>query len=165
MTLTLPDLGTSFTVQPITAGNQRTERAAAGAFMVTPGVYLLGAAGPVDVATLPPYVGAVATPEYHAPPLDTLQSSVQSLATSECLAGRDVQLRVRVVDRTPPASAKPFIRPPAGGVYRRFTMHATGGYVDSATGSAAAPRDGGGAGGRGPPPKRVHRGPRRFRAP
>src|SRR3989440_2461890 len=88
MTVTLPDLGTSFTVQPITAGNQRTERAAAGAFMVTPGVYLLGAAGPVDVATLPPYVGAVATPEYHAPPLDTLQSSVQSLATSECLAGQ-----------------------------------------------------------------------------
>src|SRR5881275_3196119 len=31
MTLTLPDLGTSFTVQPIAAGNQRTERAAVGA--------------------------------------------------------------------------------------------------------------------------------------
>jgi len=150
MTLTLPDLGTSFTVQPITAGNQRTERAAAGAFMVTPGVYLLSAAGPVDVATLPPYVGAVGFAEYHAPPLDTLQPSVQSLAGSECLAGRDVQLRVRVVDRTPPDSAKLFIRPAAGGVYRRFTMHATGGYVYSATVSAAALREGGGAGGGGP---------------
>ena len=147
MTLTLPDLGTSFTVQPIAAGNQRTERAAAGAFMVTPGVYLLSAAGPVDVATLPPYVGAVATPEYHAPPLDTLPPSVQSLAASECLAGRDVQLRARVVDRTPPDSAKLFIRPAAGGVYRGFTMHATGGYVYSATVSAAALRESGGAGG------------------
>src|SRR2546430_1885139 len=147
MTLTLPDLGTSFTVQPIAAGNQRTERAAAGAFMVTPGVYLLSAAGPVDVATLPPYVGAVATPEYHAPPLDTLPPSVQSLAASECVAGRDVQLRARVVDRTPPDSAKLFIRPAAGGVYRGFTMHATGGYVYSATVSAAALHESGGAGG------------------
>src|SRR5436190_18333973 len=150
MTLTLPDLGTSFTVQPIAAGNQRTERAAAGAFMVTPGVYLLSAAGPVDLATLPPYVGAVATPEYHAPPLDTLPPSVQSLAASECPAGRDVQLRARVVDRTPPDSAKLFIRPAAGGVYRGFTMHATGGYVYSATVSAAALRESGGAGGGGP---------------
>jgi len=147
MTLTLPDLGASFTVQPIAAGNQRTERAAAGAFMVTPGVYLLSAAGPVDLATLPPYVGAVATPEYHAPPLDTLPPSVQSLAASECVAGRDVQLRARVVDRTPPDSAKLFIRPAAGGVYRGFTMHATGGYVYSATVSAATLREGGGAGG------------------
>src|SRR5256886_1869666 len=115
LTLTLPDLGTSFTVQPIAAGNQRTERAAAGAFMVTPGVYLLSAAGPVEVAALPPYVGAVGFAEYHAPPLDTLQPSVQSLAASECLAGRDVQLRARVVDRTPPDSAKLFIRPAVRG--------------------------------------------------
>src|SRR5436305_922760 len=143
MTLTLPDLGTSFTVQPIAAGNQRTERAAAGAFMVTPGVYLLSAAGPVDVATLPPYVGAVGLAEYHAAPLDTLQPSVQSLAASECVAGRDGQLRARVVDRTPPDSAKLFIRPAAGGVYRGVTMHATGGYVYSATVSAAALREGG----------------------
>src|SRR2546423_9057516 len=151
MTLTLPDLGTSFTVQPITAGNQRTERAAAGAFMVTPGVYLLSAAGPVDVATLPPYVGAVGFAEYHAPPLDTLQPSVQVLAASECLAGRDVELRVRVVDRAPPDSAKLFIRPAAGGVYRGFTMHATGGSGYSATVSAAGLREGGGARGGGPP--------------
>src|SRR5205807_10348890 len=57
MTLTLPDLGAAFTVQPIAAGNRRTERAAGGAFMVTPGVYVLSAAGPVDAATLPAYVG------------------------------------------------------------------------------------------------------------
>src|SRR5205823_13765508 len=37
MTLTLPDLGTSFTVQPLPAGHRRTARAAAGAVMATPG--------------------------------------------------------------------------------------------------------------------------------
>src|SRR5881398_1301004 len=143
MTLTLPDLGTSFTVQPIAAGNQRTERAAAGAFMVTPGVYLLSAAGPVDVATLPPYVGAVGLAEYHAPPHDTLPPSVQSLAASECLAGRDVQLRARVVDRMPPDSGLLFIRPAAGGFYRSFALHPAAGYVWSATVPAAALREGG----------------------
>src|SRR5438477_2344978 len=133
MTLTLPDLGTSFTVQPIAAGNRRTERAAAGAFMVTPGVYVLSAAGPVDVATLPAYVGDVGFAEYHAPPPDTLPPLVQSLAPSECLAGRDVQLRARVVDRTPPDSGLLFIRPAAGGFYRGFALRPAGGYEYAAT--------------------------------
>src|SRR5207249_5242868 len=47
MTVTLPDLGGSFTVQPITAGNRGPARAVAGRFTVTPGVYLLSAAGSV----------------------------------------------------------------------------------------------------------------------
>jgi len=143
MTLTLPDLGTSFTVQPIAAGNRRTERAAAGAFMVTPGVYVLSAAGPVDVATLPASVGDVGFAEYHAPPPDTLPPLVQSLAASECLAGRDVQLRARVVDRMPPDSGLLFIRPAAGGFYRGFALHPAAGYVWSATVPAAALREGG----------------------
>src|SRR6266550_895145 len=57
MTVALPDLGTTFTVQPITAGNSRTERAVAGRFTVTPGVYVLSATGPVDPATLPARLG------------------------------------------------------------------------------------------------------------
>src|SRR5216117_2150758 len=65
MTLALPDLGASFTVQPIAAGNPRTEQAAAGRFTVTPGVYVLSAAGRVDVAALPAHIGHVGTPEYH----------------------------------------------------------------------------------------------------
>src|SRR5213076_392072 len=143
MTLTLPDLGTSFTVQPLAAGNRRTERAAAGAFMVTPGVYVLSAAGPVDVATLPASVGDVGFAEYHAPPPDTLPPLVQSLAASECLAGRDVQLRARVVDRMPPDSGLLFIRPAAGGFYRSFALHPAAGYVWSAAVPAAALREGG----------------------
>jgi hypothetical protein len=128
MTLTLPGLGTSFTVQPITAGNPRTERADAGRFTVTPGVYVLSAAGPVDVATLPAYIGRLAFGEYHAPPTDTMPLSVQSLAAPEYLTGRDAELRARVVDTTPPDSVKLFIRPSAGGFYRPFDMKASGAY-------------------------------------
>jgi hypothetical protein len=142
MTLTLPDLGAAFTVQPITAGNPRTERAVAGRFTVTPGVYVLSAAGPVDVATLPSYLGAVGFAEYHPPPADSLAPSVQSLAAAEYLAGRSAELRVRVVDRTPPDSVKLFIRPTATGFYRRFAMQRAGGYAYSASIPATALAEG-----------------------
>jgi hypothetical protein len=142
MTLALPDLGTAFTLQPITAGNPRTERAVAGRFTVTPGVYVLSAIGPVDVATLPPYMGRVRFAEYHAPPPDSLPPSVQSLAAPEYLAGRSAELRAQIVDRTPPDSVKLFIRPTAAGSYRGFAMQPAGGYVYSASIPATAFEEG-----------------------
>src|SRR5206468_2774805 len=102
MTLDLPDLGDTFTVQPVTAGNPRTGRAVGGRTTVTPGVYVLSAAGPVDIASLPAYLGHVGFAEYHAPPPDTLPPSVMPLAPPALLVGRDAELRARVVDGTPP---------------------------------------------------------------
>ena len=154
MTITLPDLGGSFTVQRVAAGVAGTEprvtadgsavaQAAAGRFTVTPGVYVLSAAGPVDVATLPAYVGNVGFAEYHAPPPDTLPPVVVvPLAAPQYLAGRDAELRARVVDQTPPDSATLFLRPTAGGFYRGFAMRPAGGYVYAATVPAAALREG-----------------------
>jgi hypothetical protein len=143
MTLALPDLGTAFTVQPITAGNALPARAAAGRFTVTPGVYLLSAAGPVDPATLPAHLGEIAFAEYHAPPPDSLPESVQSLAAPEYLAGRDAMLEARVIDATPPDSAVLFIRPTAGGFYRGFAMHSAGGYTYAASVPSGALQGGG----------------------
>jgi hypothetical protein len=137
MTVMLPDLGDSFSVQPITAGNRKVERASAGRFTVTPGVYTLSAAGPVDLATLPASVGRVGIAEYHAPPPDTLPPSVRSLAPPEVLAGRDAELRARVVEPTPPDSAILFVRPLAGFFYRGVAMHPAGGYDYAATVPAA----------------------------
>ncbi len=141
MTLVLPDLGAAFTVQPITAGNPGPERAAAGRFTVTPGVYVLSAAGPVDVATLPAYIGHLGFAEYHAPPPDSQPPKVLSLAAPEYLSGRDAELKARVADATPPDSATLFIRPTAGGFYRGFAMQPAGGYVYAASVPAAALRE------------------------
>jgi hypothetical protein len=138
MTLTLPDLGAAFAVQPITAGNREPGRAAAGRFTVTPGVYVLSAGGPVDVATLPAAMGPIGLTEFHAPPPDSLPPRVQSLAAPEYLVGRTVELQARVVDRTPPDSAELFVRPVAGGVYRGFAMRPAGGYVYAASIPATA---------------------------
>jgi hypothetical protein len=120
MTLALPDLGASFTVQPIAAANAGPSRAVAGRFTVTPGVYVLSAAGPVDVKTV--------SAEYHAPLPDTLPPTVVSLSAPEFLSGRDAEVRARVVDTAPPDSVVLFIRPTAGGFYRGFAMRRVGGY-------------------------------------
>jgi hypothetical protein len=136
MTVRLPDLGDAFTLQPLdlrppdrlTAGG----RAVGGRFTVTPGVYILSAAAPVDVTTLPDTVNRVGLTEYHAPPRDSLPPSVQSLAPPEVLAGREAELRVHVAEVTPPDSVVLFIRPAAGGFFRGFPMRPAGGYDYSA---------------------------------
>jgi hypothetical protein len=153
MTVTLPDLGGSFAIQrvvaPAAAAPQPAApalssptQAAAGRFTVTPGVYVLSASGPADVATLPVFVGHVGFAEYHAPPLDTLPAVVVALTAPAYLAGQSAELRARVVDATPPDSATLFLRPTAGGYYRGFAMRPAGGYVYAASVPAAALRGG-----------------------
>jgi hypothetical protein len=142
MTVDLPDLGDSFTVQPVTTGNSRSERAVGGRMTVTPGVYVLSAAGPVDVASLPAHLGHLGFAEYHAPPADTLAPSVTLLAAPALLAGREAELRARVVDETPSDSAVLFIRPRAGPSYRGYTMRPVGAYEYAATVPAPGLREG-----------------------
>jgi hypothetical protein len=142
MTIALPDLGGSFTVQPVTAGNPRAEQAAGGRFTVTPGVYMLSASGAVDVATLPERVGRIGFAEYHAPPLDSLPPLVVPLTAPAYLASRDAELRARIADRTAPDSAVLYIRPAAGELYRGFAMRPAGGYVYAASIPAATLREG-----------------------
>jgi len=132
MTITLPDLGGAFTVQPIAEGNAKTETVTGGRFTVTPGVYVLSAAGPVNASDLPKAMGNVGFAEYHAPPPDSLAASVQPLAAPEYLAGRDAEIVARVAESTPCDSAVLYIRPTAGGFYRSFAMHWTHPYLYAA---------------------------------
>jgi hypothetical protein len=144
MTIALPDLGATFSVQPVTAGNREATRATDGRFAVTPGVYVLSASGAVDLARMPARVGFVGFKEYHAPPPDTVPLTVLSFAGPQYLAGRDAELRARVVDLTPPDSVKLFIRatPGGGGLYRTFTMRPAAGYDYTTTIPAAGLREG-----------------------
>ncbi|HEY5939642.1 MAG TPA: hypothetical protein VIT87_02395 [Gemmatimonadales bacterium] len=142
MKLDLPDLGDSFTVQPVAAGNPRTEVAVGGGFTVTPGVYVLSMSGPVDPGALPSHLGRLGFAEYHAPPPDTLPASVVPLFAATLLAGRNAVLRARVVDTTPPDSAVLFIKPMAGPDYRRYPMRPAGAYEYSTTVPSAEVREG-----------------------
>lgn len=141
MTVTLPDLGAAFTAQPVTAGNTEAARAAGGKFMVTPGVYVLST-GTVDLATMPARVGQVGFKEYHAPPLDTVPLTVISFAPPQFLAGRDAEVRVRIVDRAPPDSVRLFVRALPAGTYQRSLIIPVAGYDYAATLPAATLRPG-----------------------
>lgn len=131
MTVTLPDLGRSFSVQRI-GQRQSTIGVVRNGFWVTPGVYVLSANGVVDPAALPATIGEIGLREFHPPTPDTIPLSVQSLAAPEYLTGRDVTLSAHIVDVTAPDSARLYVKPSAGGFYRGFRMEQTGGYTYAA---------------------------------
>lgn len=142
MTVALPDLGASFTVEPIAAGNRENERATAGRFAVRPGVYVLSVAGPVNKTKLPASLGELRFAEYHAPPPDSLPPSVQPLTAPSYMSGKEAELRARIVDAAPPDSATLFLRPTVGGFYRAFKMNPAGGYEYAATVPGTALQEG-----------------------
>ncbi len=142
MAITLPDLGATFTVQPLTQGATGPFAAVQGAFPVRPGIYVLSASGPVDVATLPARIGAIGFTEYHAPPPDTMPPAVIPLSPPALVTGRDADLRARIVDVTPPDSAVLYLRPSAGGFYRPYALRYGGGYEYVARVPAAQLREG-----------------------
>jgi hypothetical protein len=125
MTVSLPDLGGAFHVQPVNGGNARV--AAGGRFKVEPGVYVLSAEA-VDQASMPRHLGPLAFAEYHAPPVDTVPPVVESLSPIDVVAGRDVKLAAHVVDDLPADSVLLFIRRTAGDWYHRYPMQAARGY-------------------------------------
>ena len=142
MTISLPDLGATFTAQPVTAGNGETSRAVDGRFVVTPGVYVLSASGAVDLATMPGRVGQVGFKEYHAPPRDTVPLTVISFAAPQYLAGRDAELRARIVDLNPPDSVRLSYRRSPGGTYQQTWIRHVAGYEFGARIPAATLREG-----------------------
>ncbi len=142
MTITLPDLGDTFAVQPVTKTGSPTERAIGGRITVTPGVYVLSAGGQVEPATLPARMGHLNFNEYHAPPPDTLPPSVVPLFAPASLAERDAELYARVVDSIPPDSTVLFVRPKAGAFHVGHSMRPSGAYEYVATIPAADLREG-----------------------
>ncbi len=142
MTVALPDLGDTFTVQPVTAGNRRIERAVGGRAAVAPGVYVLSAAGAVDQATLPAHMGHLRFAEYHAPLADTLPPAAVLLGPRAIPAGRDAQLHARLVHGAAPDSSVLFIRRRADPSYRGYRMRMVRGYDYAATIPAAELREG-----------------------
>jgi hypothetical protein len=131
MVVTLPDLGNSFTVQPV--GGGKALAVVGNRFSVTPGVYVLSASGPLDLTSIPKTIGEIGFTEFHPPPFDTVPLSVQTLAAAEYVTGRDMAISARIVDVTAPDSARVYVKPTAGGFYRGFPMKPTAGYTYAAT--------------------------------
>jgi hypothetical protein len=133
MTVRLPDLGETFTVQRVTPRGEPDPTVTAGTFPVKPGVYVLSATGTVRRAQLPGFLGSLAFGEFHPPPPDALPMRVESLAGPKVSAGVETQLTARIVDTVAPDSAVLFLRRRAADWYRPYRMRSVGEYGYAAT--------------------------------
>lgn len=129
MRIELPDLGPSFNVHVLTTGSVLADvRAQAGAFPVTPGLYVLSAQGPVLPQSLPAFIGRVGMAEFHAPAPDSIALRVVADAAPEYLTGRPVSIGARIVAATPPDAVTLFVRPLGRSWFTRYTMQHVSGY-------------------------------------
>jgi hypothetical protein len=142
MRIALPDLGDTFSVDAVAAGNPSPTRAEGGRFTVRPGVYVLSARGPVDRATLPARLGPLGFAEFHAPQPDPLPVRVVHAPPPQLLAGRAVEIDARVVAEARPDSVVLWIRPTGTGWFRPFPMRPVSAYGYRASIPADALREG-----------------------
>jgi hypothetical protein len=137
MTVRLPDLGASFSVQPIKPRPERSEghavHAQDGRFVVTPGVYVLSARGPLGRDELPARIGNLAFDEFHAPKPDPLPTRVLVSALPEYVTGRPVVIGARVVTDARPDSVWLWVRPLGRSWFSRYPMRPDGPYDYRAT--------------------------------
>jgi hypothetical protein len=135
MTVALPDLGATFSVQRVTgadgapATDTAATRAAGGRFVASPGVWVLAARGPVRRATLPATLGRLGFGEYHAPLPDSATRAEPTTVTVRSpaarVAGVAAPFVVHVSAPTPPDSATLWWRP-VGSWFRRAPMRRDG---------------------------------------
>jgi hypothetical protein len=133
MRIDLPGLGADFHVQTVAAGNMAPSQAEGGRFTVSPGVFVLSAGEPVDLASLPAQIGQLGFDEFHTPDPDSGPVRVLASTAPQHVAGRPAEFTARVVGDTPPDSVVLWIRRTGAGWFRRFPMQATGAYDYRAT--------------------------------
>ena len=114
MLLKLPDLGSGFTVTPVTVPSDPTAAArvaANGRFPVEPGVWLLTRSPQLDRSTLPSSIGRVGFDEYHVNARVAYPDRILSLSPTEFPAGSPITIRARVADDVLPGQVKLWVRP------------------------------------------------------
>ena len=127
MTVTLPDLGGTFTVERVSPGGTTADsiaRAVGGRFTVTPGVWLLSAKGALPRSAWPATIGHLRFDEFHPPAPDTLPVQLELSAAPEYVAGAPMEIAARVVDTVPPDSVTLWLRAAGAGWFRRLPMRA-----------------------------------------
>ncbi|MEP6886370.1 MAG: hypothetical protein ABJC66_16600 [Gammaproteobacteria bacterium] len=131
MTLHLTDLGGQFFATPLNVPDDTfaAERQAAnGQVPLEPGVWLLSRSKNIDPATLPQRVARVGLNEYHVNEPLAYPDFVATLAPTEFIDGREIEIRARVANTTLPVEVTLWIR--AAGAHsfdKAVDMHRTQG--------------------------------------
>lgn len=130
MRVTLPDLGSAFSVEPVNEGNGHRPAVRAGTFDVRPGAYLLVRGGTARPAwTAETVVGHRRMGAFVAPPPSAAPTAVLHVPPSEVSAGKPFTVVLDVVSRDPVDSVALFVRRMGGGgPMRRLGMQPTGAF-------------------------------------
>lgn len=131
MTIDLPDLGGSFSVEPLNEGNALSTRATDGTFKIRPGAYLLTSSahsGPMHVPdrlpNLPYYLG---THEFVCPEPSSAPPCVVLHAQSDYPADRPIEIRATVASADVPSEVTLLVTP-SNSPEETFPMEHAHGY-------------------------------------
>jgi hypothetical protein len=131
MTVSLPDLGGTFRVEPLNAGNSYSTRAAGGAFGIRPGAYLLTSSSRAEPAKLPDRLPGVpyylGMREFVCPEQAPYPTTIVLHAQSEYPADRPISVSATVAAAEAPTEVALQVGPP-GSPGRTFVMEHTHGY-------------------------------------
>jgi hypothetical protein len=137
LTLTLPDLGASFTLRGLNAGNTAQAQASGGRLTVRPGAYLLTRAGQNSGAwTAESMLGAIRLGEFVAPPPTALPPQVRHQPVAQATAGQPLTITATVAGASPADSILLVARHYYGPT-RTLPMQRTGAGTAAATVPAA----------------------------
>ncbi|MCB9282736.1 MAG: hypothetical protein H6563_01570 [Lewinellaceae bacterium] len=128
MTLSLPDLGTSFSIAPLNAENNYRAIAKEGEFIIVPGVYILTADPHFDPTTLPAKVGQVGMDEFVILEAQPLPPQVVLKYRAEYAIDKPVIVEADVFGQQDPESVTLFVKPGGRGWFLSVPMQKAGGY-------------------------------------
>jgi hypothetical protein len=114
MQIHLPDLGDAFYAAPVKlwqGTDHATRRADQARVTVEPGIWLLSLVERVDPSTLPTRINRVGFDEYHVNAPRSYPDDIQPLTPKEMLAGKDIEMRVRIANDALPDLVSLWVRP------------------------------------------------------
>ena len=121
MKVDLPDLGGSFNIYPVNAGNKFTAKSNNGVFTVRPGVYVL-TSGVFDKNSLPSKTGQIGFSEFICPSDEKLQTQISVKASAEYPADQPIKITIQVVDSVVPGKVELCARLKGENDFKRFNL-------------------------------------------
>ncbi|MFI3321844.1 MAG: hypothetical protein R3Y50_04905 [Rikenellaceae bacterium] len=115
MEISLPDLGSSFTVKGLNAGNNIVESSKNGAFSVTPGAYLLTKEGVTTTLNSVSAWNNITLGEFHAPTRELNANYVLNDTPQEVSIGSDGKIAVTIVREEKAEKVELFVVSQSGG--------------------------------------------------
>lgn len=125
--LKLPDLGSSFSVFPINAGNNYSTKAKESEFVIRPGVYVL-TTGSFDSNSLPKQIGLLGFREFVCPVDENLPDQVVVNAAPEYLSDRPIQISAQIASKIAPEKVELVAKDQQHTTPLRFPMNFAGKY-------------------------------------